>query len=176
VVIRPVIGEAGEGLEQLYSAYFDVQRALAADKAPPAAASQALSQAASRLSTMKQVPEASRKLLSEIAAKSEHLHHMDVAGARKAFKPISHAVVTLATQVRSDRASTIFTHFYCPMVPDGGGDWLQPDDSLVNPYFGSEMLRCGEKVEQFPLKPASPPINAMPKSNGPSSPQTQKDA
>jgi Cu(I)/Ag(I) efflux system membrane fusion protein len=75
---------------------------------------------------------------------------MDLAGARKAFKPISHAVVTLATQVRSEKARSSFTHFYCPMVPGGGGDWLQAEGELLNPYFGSEMLRCGEKVEVFP--------------------------
>ena len=88
--------------------------------------------------------------MQEIAAKSEHLHHMDLAGARKAFKPISHAVVTLATQVRSEEAQSSFTHFYCPMVPGGGGDWLQAGGELLNPYFGSEMLRCGEKVQVFP--------------------------
>src|SRR5690606_31826397 len=95
-------------------------------------------------------PESAVKLVKEVATQSEHLHHMDLAGARKAFKPISHAVVTLATQVRSDKAERSFTHFFCPMVPTGGGDWLQPDGSLLNPYFGSEMLRCGEKVQEFP--------------------------
>jgi Cu(I)/Ag(I) efflux system membrane fusion protein len=85
-----------------------------------------------------------------LAAESEHLHHMDIAAARKAFKPISHAVVTLASQVRGEGAQAAFTHFFCPMVPGGGGDWLQHDDELLNPYFGSEMLRCGEKVEVFP--------------------------
>jgi hypothetical protein len=36
------------------------------------------------------------------------------------------------------------------MVPGGGGDWLQADGELLNPYFGSEMLRCGQKVQVFP--------------------------
>jgi Cu(I)/Ag(I) efflux system membrane fusion protein len=66
-----------------------------------------------------------------------------------AFKPISRAVVTLATQVRGAGAQQSFTHFFCPMVPDGGGDWLQPGGELLNPYFGSEMLRCGEKVAEY---------------------------
>jgi Cu(I)/Ag(I) efflux system membrane fusion protein len=35
------------------------------------------------------------------------------------------------------------------MVPGGGGDWLQGDEALLNPYFGSEMLRCGEEVRVF---------------------------
>jgi hypothetical protein len=41
------------------------------------------------------------------------------------------------------------------MVPEGGGDWLQSDGQLLNPYFGSQMLRCGEKVHEFPAR--SPP-------------------
>jgi Cu(I)/Ag(I) efflux system membrane fusion protein len=64
-------------------------------------------------------------------------------------------MVTLATQVRSKRAEHEFTHFYCPMVPGGGGDWLQPDDQLLNPYFGSQMLRCGEKVQTLPAHSAT---------------------
>ena len=34
-------------------------------------------------------------------------------------------------------------------APGGGADWLQPDGVLLNPYFGSEMLRCGEKVAEY---------------------------
>jgi len=150
VSVKPVEGDAGQKLEALYTAYFEVQKALAADKKPPPAAAQTLHQAATELDQNAALPESSEKLVQQIVGESEHLHHMDLAGARKAFKPISHAVVTLATQVRSEKAESSFTHFYCPMVPGGGGDWLQADGNLLNPYFGSEMLRCGEKVQVFP--------------------------
>ena len=150
VPVSPVGGEAGKELESLYAAYFEVQQALASDKQPAAAAAQALRQSAVALSGANMLPAASTKLVQEIAAESAHLNHLDLAGARKAFKPISHAVVTLASQVRNESAQSSFTHFYCPMVPGGGGDWLQADDDLLNPYFGTEMLRCGEKVGVFP--------------------------
>lgn len=152
VAVTPIGGEAGKKLEALYAAYFAVQKALAADKTPPAAAAQALHKAASELGGGATLPESSAKLVQDIAAKSEHLHHLDLAGARKGFKPLSQAVVALATQVRSQGAQSPFTHFYCPMVPGGGGDWLQPGGELLNPYFGSEMLRCGEKVHVYPAK------------------------
>lgn len=156
VTITPVGGEAGKKLELLYAAYFEVQQALAADQKPTSAAAEAVAKTASELSGDDAFPEPSRKLLEDIATQSEHLHHMDLAGARKAFKQISQAIVTLATQIRSDEAKQPFTHFYCPMVPGGGGDWLQPGGPLLNPYFGSEMLRCGEKAAEFPAqgKPA----------------------
>jgi Cu(I)/Ag(I) efflux system membrane fusion protein len=150
IVVQPVGGDAGQKLDALYTAYFEVQTALAADKKPPPTAAEAMHKAATELGSDATLPEPSAKLIQQIAAESEHLQHMDLAGARKAFKPISHAVVTLATQVRSEKAASSFTHFYCPMVPGGGGDWLQAGGELSNPYFGSEMLRCGEKVQVFP--------------------------
>jgi len=167
LTIKPVSGQAGQTLETLYAAYFEVQQALAADKTPPAAAAQSLNQSASKLTEDAALPDSTRKLLEEIAAKSEHFHHLDLAGARKAFKPVSHAVVTLATQVRGERAQSVFTHFYCPMVAGGGGDWLQPGGELRNPYFGSEMRSCGEKVQEFPPQSHQtpshqPPIKAAP--------------
>jgi Cu(I)/Ag(I) efflux system membrane fusion protein len=148
--VAPIEGVAGEKLESLYSAYFAVQRALAADERPSADATQSLARSAKELSEDPAIPKSAHKLPQEIATHAEHLHHLDLAGARKAFKPISHAVVTLATQIRSSTAKQSFTHFYCPMVPGGGGDWLQPGGELLNPYFGSQMLRCGEKVAEFP--------------------------
>jgi Cu(I)/Ag(I) efflux system membrane fusion protein len=153
IVVSPIAGAAGEQLEALYNAYFEVQKALAADQTPPADAAQTLANTASKLSKETEILEASRTLLSDIATNAEHLHHVDLTGARKAFKSISHAVVTLATQLRSADAQQSFTHFYCPMVPGGAGDWLQPGGVLSNPYFGSQMLHCGEKVAELP--PAS---------------------
>ena len=150
VTAASISGEAGTKLERLYTAYFEVHKSLAADQKPLAEIAQEVAAAARELSDDKVFPKASRKLLQEIATQAEHLHHMDLAGARKAFKPISHAIVTLATQVRSAEAQQPFTHFYCPMVPGGGGDWLQAGGELLNPYFGSEMLRCGEKVTEYP--------------------------
>jgi Cu(I)/Ag(I) efflux system membrane fusion protein len=172
VAVTPIGGDAGKNLEALYAAYFDVQKALASDKKPPAVSAQALHKAASKLSSDAALPAASAKLAQAIAAKSEHLHHQDLTGARKDFKPISHAIVTLASQVRSEGAQNAFTHFYCPMVKDGGGDWLQPGGELLNPYFGSEMLRCGDKVQELPPQ-GKPAIEAQPHQNHKAPPLNQ---
>lgn len=161
VAVTPVGGETGKQLEYLYAAYFDVQKSLAADKKPPAGPSQSLHKAALALASDAALPESAAKLAQQIATKSEHLHHMDLTGARRDFKLISHAVVTLAAQVRGEGAQDSFTHFYCPMVKGGGGDWLQANGELLNPYFGSEMLRCGEKVQEFPPQ-GKPVIEAAP--------------
>ena len=75
-------------------------------------------------------------------------------------KPISHAVVRLASKVRGQEASKPFIHFYCPMVKGGGGDWLQAGGPLANPYFGSQMLRCGKKVHEFAIEDRPPPTRS----------------
>jgi Cu(I)/Ag(I) efflux system membrane fusion protein len=175
VAVTPIGGDAGKNLEALYAAYFDVQKALAGDRKPPAGSAQTLHKAALELSSDASLPAESAKLAQAIAAKSEHLHHMDLTGARRDFKPISHAIVTLASQVRSDGAQNSFTHFYCPMVKDGGGDWLQPGGELLNPYFGSEMLRCGEKVQEFP-PPSNPVIETQPHKNHNAAPRSEGEA
>ena len=37
---------------------------------------------------------------------------------------------------------------HCPMAFNNrGASWLQEDEVVANPYFGSAMLRCGEQVE-----------------------------
>jgi Cu(I)/Ag(I) efflux system membrane fusion protein len=149
IAVATVTGDAGRKLEALYAAYFQVQKALASDKQPSAEVAQELHNMAKSLSEGTGLPEPSVQLVKQVAAESEHLHHMDLDAARKAFKPISYAIVSLATQVRSEDAKGSFTHFFCPMVKGGGGDWLQADGSLLNPYFGSEMLRCGERFTSF---------------------------
>jgi hypothetical protein len=38
------------------------------------------------------------------------------------------------------------------MVKGGGGDWLQLEGTLANPYYGATMLRCGELVHTLPAE------------------------
>lgn len=175
VVVTSVAGEAGQQLEALYAAYFAVQEALAADTKPPAGPARSLRDAALALAGDASLAESVTRLAQEIAARSEHLHHLDLARARQDFKPISHAVVTLAAQVRSEGAQTAFTHFYCPMVQGGGGDWLQANADLRNPYFGGEMLRCGEKVQEFPPQ-GNPVTDAMPHERNDAAPNKKGEA
>jgi hypothetical protein len=110
------------------------------------------------------LPAEAQTQISEIAKHSEHLHQLDIEKARhEAFRPISHAVVTLATIARGDFANQPFFHMFCPMVKGGAGDWLQANNKLINPYWGSKMLRCGEQAHEFPIgvqleKPVEKPV------------------
>ena len=37
---------------------------------------------------------------------------------------------------------------FCPMANDGkGANWLSKEETIQNPYYGSQMLSCGKTVE-----------------------------
>lgn len=148
-VVR-IKGAVGEKLEQLYRAYFEVQQALAGDTLPTEQAVNTISKLAEELSSETSLGDDVRSHLEQIEKHSAHLHHQSIEEARRKFKSISHAVVKLATEVRGESAKRPFNHFFCPMVKQGEGDWLQAADMLSNPYYGSEMLRCGDLVRTIP--------------------------
>ncbi len=148
--ITRIEGDAGLKLENLYQSYFDIQKALAADRKPNATEVETLVTNALDLAEQDTLSEEQKTLLTNIETNAAHLHHVSISEARVKFKPISHAVVTLSTQLRGAQAKRPFHQFFCPMVKEGEGDWLQADDQLVNPYYGSQMLSCGELVRTIP--------------------------
>ncbi|MCA9067920.1 MAG: DUF3347 domain-containing protein, partial [Planctomycetaceae bacterium] len=152
IKIAQIEGETGHKLEELYKAYFAIQKRLTEDKLPTEPMVATLSQLSGELLEEESLEEAPREQLKKISENVAHLHHLSLEDARKKFKPISHAVVTLATEVRGQEAERAFHHFFCPMVKQGEGDWLQLEDQLSNPYYGSQMLRCGELVRDLPPK------------------------
>ena len=85
----------------------------------------------------------------EIAKHVAHLHHRSLAEARLQFKAISRNILLLVSAARGEEATQPVVHFYCAMVPGGGGDWLQAAGPPTNPYWGSQMLRCVQHQEQL---------------------------
>jgi len=150
IQIERIPGDLGDKLEQLYDSYFAVQSAFAHDKKPSAETVAQLHKLTKDLGQSQEISETSRTMLRQAATDAEHLHHLSVDEGRKMFKSISKTVVTLATVYRGSHAKEPFQQFFCPMVPGGGGDWLQADPKLLNPYFGSQMLTCGELVRTIP--------------------------
>lgn len=150
IAIVRIQGTVGEDLEQLYSHYFTIQQALSRDELPTDHSVAALSHLSAKLAKVDSLEEDVQKQLSKITTNASRLHHLSLNKARAQFKRMSHAVTTLATKVRGQGADRPFYHFFCPMVEQGQGDWLQAEDQIANPYFGSNMFRCGELVEKIP--------------------------
>ncbi|MCA9215951.1 MAG: efflux RND transporter periplasmic adaptor subunit [Planctomycetales bacterium] len=155
VQITRIGGETGDRLESLYEVYFKIHSSLANDQKPSPDDALSLYQTAKALANDDALSKDAQLQLSQIAKHAEHLHHMEIDSARlNAFRPISHAVLELAATIRGQNANTTFHQMFCPMVEGGSGDWLQSSSELRNPYFGSQMLQCGEVVRSFPAEGA----------------------
>jgi len=84
--------------------------------------------------------------LEKISRDGKLVRAGDLAEARKEFLPFSVAVsefVRIARQ-QSDVLKPVKL-FRCPMAPQPGF-WIQTNGPLRNPYFGSEMLDCGDEL------------------------------
>ncbi|MDZ7755772.1 efflux RND transporter periplasmic adaptor subunit [Rhodohalobacter sp.] len=62
---------------------------------------------------------------------------------REEFKVISEMLVT---RVEEEGYDGELYKQYCPMY-DGGSNWISDSKEIENPYYGDEMLKCGETVK-----------------------------
>ncbi|MCC7070124.1 MAG: DUF3347 domain-containing protein [Deltaproteobacteria bacterium] len=141
----PVAGPLGEVL----GTYDEMQRRFAKDDngtgtlaAKLATAAQAAAGAAAG---------ATKQPLTDLAAAATKLAEQVKAAPppslevqRKAFAELSKLVITvLVADPSLQQGRFIFT---CPMAP-AYQKWVQTHGKLQNPYYGSQMLECGEKTD-----------------------------
>ncbi|HOF41600.1 MAG TPA: DUF3347 domain-containing protein, partial [Candidatus Hydrogenedentes bacterium] len=68
----------------------------------------------------------------------------DIEGVRHALPGSTDGLIAAITAYGIAEGPPVY-RAHCPMAFDGkGGDWLQPDTPIRNPYYGSAMLACGE--------------------------------
>jgi len=66
----------------------------------------------------------------------------DLKAARQAFGPLSDAVIAAVSASGPATSKELGLKLaFCPMV---NRSWLQKDEKIRNPYYGSTMLECGE--------------------------------
>ena len=83
--------------------------------------------------TMKMLP-------PEVAKQADTLAQAkDLKAAREAFKPLSASLIKYFAANKSAKAA--YQEVYCPMAE---ASWLQIGKDIKNPYYGKEMLDCGE--------------------------------
>ncbi len=150
-----------ESLAGLYRAYLEAQAALAQDDFTAAQA--ALSRVATSLNDarteglragLRREAEAQQ---TRIQSALEHIAHMQsIAELRVAFEQPSLAAIALARTFGQPGQAVLY-EAYCPMAfDDAGASWLQLGETINNPYFGSEMLRCGELRGEFAGQGSAP--------------------
>ncbi len=63
----------------------------------------------------------------------------DLKAAREAFKPLSASLIKYLADKKAGKG--VYHEVYCPMA---NASWLQLGKDVRNPYYGKEMLDCGE--------------------------------
>ena len=125
----------------IFKEYLDLKNALVKTDAKLAKAS------ASRLdSSLKALPDSisvQAEVLTAEIRKSDNIEEQ-----RKAFASLSERFITLARQGSLGKNTFFVQH--CPMALDQkGANWLSNQEEIKNPYFGDQMLECGEVKEQI---------------------------
>jgi len=83
------------------------------------------------------------KLLAETQATK------DVKALRSQFKPLSEEIGVLAKTFGFGASLPVY-ELHCPMAFQGqGAVWYQDNDQTQNPYYGTTMLKCADRVEQI---------------------------
>jgi len=71
---------------------------------------------------------------------------LTIESLRDVLEPLTEYMALTVSHFIGDRTGTVY-RAHCPMVDDfRGADWLQRERQIANPYFGSQMFRCGEIV------------------------------
>ena len=69
----------------------------------------------------------------------------DTKTQRASFDTLSESIYKLI-KVSKQETPTYYQH--CPMANEGqGANWLSKEETIKNPYYGSQMLSCGKTVE-----------------------------
>ncbi len=132
--------------DSLVSPYLKVQTALAADDLPVAkAAAGELLAAAAKGPDFKAFTAPAKALAMA----------PDIAAARTNFLTVSKELISLVSHVGTTGGQDLYVA-HCPMAfGNQGGDWLQADKKINNPYYGASMLPCGSIKSQAATKSAA---------------------
>jgi len=148
-LIPIVAGAAGASefdreMEPILAEYLKIQTALAADETEGVeGAVRAIEDLAKTLdpgTAHGEHAEHYQNIPEDISVACGKLHEAKGIGSiREAFKDLSKPVSMWVTMGEPKDASVM----YCPMAK---ASWVQHGSEVANPYLGSKMLRCGEKV------------------------------
>ncbi|GAB4327563.1 MAG: hypothetical protein Kow0074_22970 [Candidatus Zixiibacteriota bacterium] len=141
-------------LDPVYRAYFDLHSALADDQDD--AAVSAVTQLRESLNAVDATALDGSLLASWDSLSTLAIQSIDVAAAAQSIDDIRVAFETIAAAlIQMDYrfghpASIDYAVAYCPMAFDNrGAYWLQKHDSILNPYFGHKMLKCGNVTDHI---------------------------
>ncbi|MEN3322214.1 DUF3347 domain-containing protein [Mariniflexile soesokkakense] len=123
--------------------YFNLKDALVADnnaKAKELGAALVKSLSTLNVSKFTDAQKAELKDIIEDAMEhAEHISKSPIEHQREHFKTLSKDITDMVAITGT--ANTLYQQF-CPMY-DKGSAWLSMNKEVLNPYYGSKMLKCG---------------------------------
>lgn len=141
-------------LAAVWERYLAIQQALAGDDFT--AAQQALTALESAASTVddasldahaREVWNKERTQLQKLIDALKRAE--DIRAMRTAFLPLSEEIGVLARAFGFGEPGPVY-EVHCPMAFQGkGAIWYQETDQVRNPYYGSTMLTCADRVERI---------------------------
>ena len=130
---QPAAAASPEALRGVVKSYLEIQDHLAADR---------FEDVKGPARTLSSQAAAMGKPGAELAKAATALAGAaDLKAARDAFGPLSDAVIARVKADGSKEVTADLRLAYCPMVRKS---WLQREEQVRNPYYGSKMLTCGE--------------------------------
>ncbi|MFO8013650.1 MAG: efflux RND transporter periplasmic adaptor subunit [Phycisphaerae bacterium] len=153
-VPEPLPAAVRSALAGVYTAYLDVQEALAQDEKEPAVAGAETLASAVKAVPAEPLPQADRDVWTAHRADldkavSEMRRAQNIEAVRQAFALVSESLAAVAGRFGSPMDGPLY-RLHCPMAfSNRGADWLQTDREVRNPYFGSAMPKCGEVQAAF---------------------------
>ena len=120
---------ASESVKAIVNSYLEAHAALASDKLEGVRAP-----AAAMAAEAEKMGQGGATIAKQARALEQAT---DLNAARQAFNPLSESVIAAAKAANLPDVKVA----YCPMAK---GSWLQKDSTIKNPYYGSQMLTCGE--------------------------------
>ncbi len=81
-----------------------------------------------------------KEIIEDATEHAEHISESDIKHQREHFKILSKDITDMVAITGT--ATKLYEQF-CPMY-DGGTAWLSTKEEVRNPYYGSQMLKCGK--------------------------------
>jgi len=137
-------------LSEVYDSYFAVKDALV--RTDGAAASTSSKTLFTEINNVKMdklsmdVHMAWMKVFENLKEDAEHIADIkDIGRQRDHFISLSKNIYEV---MKISKQETPTYYQFCPMANDGkGANWLSKENAIKNPYYGSQMLNCGNTVE-----------------------------
>lgn len=91
------------------------------------------------------------KVMNNLKEDADHISQtQDVKHQRDHFATLSKNMYEL---IKASKINEPVYYNHCPMFNDGkGANWLSKENTMKNPYYGSQMLTCGKIIETIKKK------------------------